>query len=377
MEASLANKFFSADGHVIEPEDLWTTRLDARWRDRAPHFEPRPQGDYTVIDGMAPMPMGLEGTVINDKVAGEIRSAARKRRSDARAGSSNPHARLADQDLDNLRGEVIYPGVGLALCGAPDAEYQAACFRAYNDWLAEFCAVAPQRLLGAGVIPPRASIDSAIKEAHRIARSGLKTVVMVTENVERPYISPEYDPWWAAMEEIGIPVAIHSGSTTKNETPGERGARMGHYGPHVVDTKIGRVMRALADLIWSGAVQKHPGLRIVMVEGGIGWVACTLRLMDHWWSDHWRWMKPRLEEPPSFYYKRNFYSTFEDDRAGLLTRELLNVDHLMWGSDYPHTEGTFPRSRERIAEDFRDIAEADTRKMVCDNAMRLYGLAAR
>jgi len=375
MENSDTDKFFSADGHVIEPPDLWTTRLDARWRARAPRFERRENGDYTVVDGMAPMPMGLEGTVINDKIAGEIRSAARKRRSDARPGSSDPYARLADQDLDHVCGEVIYPGVGLALCGAPDAEYQAACFRAYNDWLAEFCAVAPGRLNGAGVIPPRLPIDAAIAEAHRIVSSGLKTIVMVTENVERPYISPEYDPFWAAVEDLGVPVAIHSGSSTRNQTPGERGAIMGHYGSHVVDTKIGRVMRALTDLLWSGAAQKHPRLRIVMVEGGIGWVACTLRLMDHWWTDHWRWMKPRLEEPPSFFYKRNFYSTFEDDRAGLLTRELLNVDHLMWGSDYPHTEGTFPRSRERIAEDFRDIPEPDRRKMVRENAMRLYGLA--
>src|SRR5690348_11131985 len=102
MQSSIADKFFSADGHVIEPPDLWTTRLDARWRDRAPRFEHREQGDYTVVDGMAPMPVGLEGTVINDKIAGEIRSAARKRRSDARPGSSDPYARLSDQELDNV-----------------------------------------------------------------------------------------------------------------------------------------------------------------------------------------------------------------------------------------------------------------------------------
>ncbi len=97
--------------------------------------------------------------------------------------------------------------------------------------------------------------------------------------------------------------------------------------------------------------------------------------MDHWWEDHRRWMQPKLDEAPSAYFNRQFWATFEDDRAGLLTRELLNVDHLMWGSDYPHTEGTFPRSREQVAKDFKGIPEAEVRKMVAQNAAQLYGVS--
>src|SRR5690242_15229877 len=96
-----------------------------------------------------------------------------------------------------------------------------------------------------------------------------------------------------------------------------------------------------------------PKLRVVMAEAGIGWVAAMLRLIDHWWADHHRWAEPRLNEPPSFYCKRQVWFTFEDDRPGLLTRECLNIDRLMWGSDYPHTEGTFPVSRQRNREGFR------------------------
>jgi hypothetical protein len=102
------------------------------------------------------------------------------------------------------------------------------------------------------------------------------------------------------------------------------------------------MQRAMADLIWGAVPQRYPKLRFVLVEGGIGWVASVLRSMDHWWTDHHHWMEPKVNEAPSFYFKRQFWATFEDDRAGVLTRELIGVERLMWGSDYPHTEGTFP-----------------------------------
>jgi predicted TIM-barrel fold metal-dependent hydrolase len=96
--------------------------------------------------------------------------------------------------------------------------------------------------------------------------------------------------------------------------------------------------------------------------------------MDHRWADHRHWMEPKVDEPPSFYFKRQFWATFEDDRAGVLTRELIGVERLMWGSDYPHTERTFPHSREQIAKDFAGIPEAEVSQMVAGNAARLYGL---
>ncbi|HEY2105783.1 MAG TPA: amidohydrolase family protein, partial [Candidatus Binataceae bacterium] len=98
------------------------------------------------------------------------------------------------------------------------------------------------------------------------------------------------------------------------------------------------------------------------------------RLMDHWWEDHHHWLEPKLDEPPSFYARRQFYHTFEDDKAGLMHLPMLNENGLMWGSDYPHTEGTFPHSREQIAKDFADLPADVTRKIIRDNAARLYGI---
>jgi len=95
--------------------------------------------------------------------------------------------------------------------------------------------------------------------------------------------------------------------------------------------------------------------------------------MDHWWDDHRGWMEPKLPEMPSYYFHRQFFATFEDDRAGVLTRDMVGVDNLMWGSDYPHTEGVWPYSRNKVASNFAGICESDTRKMVHDNVARVFG----
>jgi predicted TIM-barrel fold metal-dependent hydrolase len=118
---------------------------------------------------------------------------------------------------------------------------------------------------------------------------------------------------------------------------------------------------------------RFPKHKWALVESGIGWIGATLEFMDHWWDDHKGWMEPRLPETSSTYFHRQFYATFEDDRAGVLTRELMGVENLMWGSDYPHTEGVWPFSRKKVASNFASIPETDTRKIVHDNTARLYG----
>lgn len=372
MEIGIPELYVSADSHVVEPKDLWVTRLDKRFRDRAPRIESRPDGDYGVIDGLTPAPVGLTGALMNDKIRGEIKDRGGKRHEETRPGGWDPQARLADQELDHIRAEMLYPGMGLGIFGAPDPEYQLACFQVYNDWLAEFCSAAPHRLAGAGVLPAKGPIEVIAQEAVRVVKNGLKSVLMVAEVPERPYSLPDYDSLWATLQELDVPISIHMGTSSGMQVP-ERLKAYGIYGVHVVDNKIGKGMRVIAQLIFGGVVQKFPGLRFVTVEGGVGWIAGVLHFMDHWWTDHHRWMEPRVDGPPSRFYKRNFWATFEDDRAAVLTRELLNVDHLMWGSDYPHTEGTFPHSREQIARDFNGIPAPDVCKLVSDNAAQLYG----
>lgn len=372
---SIEGSYVSADGHVVEPADLWTTRMDKRFRGRAPRIESRPENDYYIIDGHPPMAVGLEGAMMEDKVGkGQVETALGRRHADTRPGAWEPSARLADQDQDHLRAEVIYPGIfGLLFSNLQDAEYQRECVRVYNDWLSEFCAVAPKRLLGAGLLPLRGPLEWAIAEAERVAKKGLVSVMIPCDAVPS-YSSPDYDSLWAALQDFGLPLAAHSGTATGEESFVAKFQRMGIAFTHT-DGKVFQVERGLVDLIWSGVPARYPKLRFVMVEGGIGWIAALLNHMDHFWRDHHRWVEPKLDEPPSVYFKRQFWATFEDDRAGILTRDLIGVDRLLWGADYPHTEGVWPRSREQIAKDFVGVPEADVYKMVVDNAARLYNIA--
>lgn len=369
METKITNGYVSADGHVVEPADLWTTRMDKQWRERAPHIESRPDGDFFIMGDLPPYPVGGEGAMIEDKIAGEIKGFSGYRYDANRTGAWDPQARLADQELDHLRAEVIYPGVfGLLLTSVQDPEFQRACFRTYNDWLAEFCAVAPKRLLGVAVLPTGGPIEWTIAEAERAAKHGLRSVMMPVEPY-RPYYQEAayYEPLWPVLQDLGLPVAFH---VATGKVLDERFRRFG-VTAGVVKNKMLVVMPA-AELISLGVPARYPKLRFVLAESGIGHLAYAVRFMDHWWTDHRRWVGN--PEPPSAYFQRQFWATFEDDRAGLLTRELLNVDHLMWGSDYPHTEGTFPRSREQIAQDFAGIPEAEVYKIVAGNTAQLYGL---
>ena len=367
----MLDNFISADSHVVEPTDLWTSRMERRFRDRAPHFESGPAGDRWVVEGLHRLPIGLFGPMLDEKVKGGIGDHGQERRHDqTRPGAYNPEARIADQKLDHLHAEVVYPGFGLTLFGIPDAEYQRECIRVYNDWLAEFCASDPARLLGTGLLPMRGPVNWAIEEAQRCAKLGMRTLMIPATKRKPSYHVPAYEPMWAALEELNLPVSVHSGA---NDDPAELEPEI-PLAAQICEAKMFMMQRSLALLITSAVPQRFPQLRFVIVEGGIGWIAAQLRFMDHWWEDHHRWIQPRLGEPPSFFFKRQFWATFEDDRPGILTRHMLNVDRLMWGSDYPHTEGTFPFSLDQIRKDFADVPEDETRKMVYGNAMELYGI---
>ena len=292
--ASIEGGYISADGHFVEPADLWTTRMGKRFRDRAPRIDSRPEGDYYFIDGVTPFPVGLEGASMEDKIAGKIEAMVGNRHADTRPGAWDPKARLADQALDHIRAEVMYPGgFGLQFWAAPDPEYQRECVRVYNDWVSEFCSGAPDRFLGGGILPMRGPIEWSVEEAQRAAQmKGIRTLSMPTTMVGRPYSRPDYEPLWATLEAVGLPVSIHIGTT--GEPVYDAFQRMG-VGLGVVHQKIVTGLCGLAELIWAGVPQRYPKLGFIVAEGGIGWIPSLLIFMDHWWKDHHRWMEPKLE----------------------------------------------------------------------------------
>jgi len=222
------------------------------------------------------------------------------------------------------------------------------------------------------MLPIGGPIEAAVEEVRRARNKGLRTVCIPSGYPKIPFGDPYYQPLFSELQETGTPLSIHNAATEQQFMNVPRLA--GGATITFLENKYVDHFRTLTSMIMSGVPQAFPKLKVVLVEGGIGWIAAILHTMDHWWEDHHRWLQPRLDEKPSFYCHRQFHFTFEEDRAGLLTRELLNVDHLMWGSDYPHTEGTFPRSRAQVAKDFAGLEPELIEKLVKENCRRLYGL---
>ena len=159
---------------------------------------------------MRPRPLAFEGPMADLKAQGmEIPVPKGYRYEQNRLGSWDPNERLKDQDLDGVSGEVIYPGVGLHIVRAPDAEYLYACCRAYNDWLAEYCSVHPARLKGAALLPNRGLIEWAVSEAERAAKMGLVTAMLPSFMDDRAYNLPEWDRLWAALQDMNIVASMH------------------------------------------------------------------------------------------------------------------------------------------------------------------------
>jgi predicted TIM-barrel fold metal-dependent hydrolase len=368
-----AERIVSADSHVIEPADVWTARIDRRFADRAPRVVNEWNGrvgDYFVFEGMTPLPIAVFAVAgINPK---DFKKKMREGYSDVRPGGWDPVERIKDQERDGVAAEVIYPSFGMRLFQLEDSELRAACFRAYNDWLAEYCAHDPRRLAGIATIAlddPRQGTE----ELTRVAGRGLKGALIWGEApAERPYSDPAYNRFWEAAQELGVPISLHI-VTERRTAPTPDPAKVSIMKGYV--TLHHGIEKSLTELILGGVLERFPRLRIVSVENDIGWIPHFLQRADHAY-DRYRFLERdgAVPEPPSSYFRRQVYATFQDDRVGIVTRDLVGVGNLMWASDYPHSDSTWPHSRDVIARDFAGVAEPDRRRITADNAAQLYGI---
>jgi uncharacterized protein len=374
VSADVEFKLFSADSHVVEPKDLWLDRLPKRFQHQAPQVVSRDDGDYFVVPNtdMPAKPVGTEGAMINSKIAGRIESPKGFRFEDQRPGSWDPKARMIDQDAEGVIGEVIYPG-WLIVHSIADFELKAACVRAYNDWLFDdFCSYDPNRLVGAAALPVgNGPVDAAIEEAQKWADRGARAFLLPQAVPGKAWGDEHWEPMWAALQEIGLPVSFH-------QAAGQVAVFQNKMAPGVFwTTAVGNKISlgwVFMQLVYGAVPERFPDLRFVLVEGGIGWIAYQLTTMDHMFADHHEWTVPHLSLKPSEYFWRQFYATFEDDRAGILTLPMLDAQHVMWAGDYPHTEGNFPRAQEYVARDLDGVDPKTTRAITLDNAVDLYGV---
>jgi len=359
------------------PKDLWQRRVPARWRERCPRVADTPEGPYWFC--------GAERWDAWGGRKGAAGAMGGRRLALERGGVLEPGVlrptttalRLADMDRDGVDASVMYgPIVPLLI---EDPELRKVCYRAYNDWLAEFCSTAPERLIGVGLIP----IDdplAAAEEVRYLRQVGLRACMLLAARVQTPLWEEVWEVLWEAAAETNIPIGFHLGggmrtvvfSGPKSTNPGNMGVR--------VSTSPLQMDEPLAAVVFSGALERYPALKIVLAETGIGWLPYMLERMDDTYRkfvdapDFWRSHSGlALKMAPSRYFRRQIWATFQIDRAGLRLLDALGEDRVMWASDYPHADSTWPDSMKELDRMMGDIPSAERRKITCTNAAALYG----
>ena len=393
-------QLIDADGHVMEPVDLWLERMDhGKWGDWIPHTE-EIDGLYEVTYVGGEVRAG--GKEVIDKLCAETGISVQDYRAMAERmrlpGSNDPDARIIDMDRDGLEASVLYPSAGLfygpddPIKAFQNVEFVLDCQRAYNEWIADFCRAHPKRLFAVAIVPLQ-SPELAIRELERAVNQLDLVGACIRPSAyvdELPLSHSVYDPFWAACRDLDVPVALHPG--THIDTPGAcRKFQLVKNSGNTTETNfatseifggsgLGQAIGSAVDMIVSlgrllmgGVCERFPELRVLCLEAGGGWIPSLLERMDEQveaFTLDGRWLSLR----PSEYFKRQCYAGFECGEWNLAaSAEFLGADRILWATDYPHPE-YHPGVVSELLESIKPLSPDAQRRILCQNAIEAYRL---
>ena len=346
----------SGDSHVNEPRNLWSDNLPASLRSEALRgIKPGSDGGWDLV---------LEGQPLGTSAEAEPE----------RLRLADPGHRFEVMREEGVVGECIFPTIGLYVWQLPDPDIGAASCRVYNEWIADGLARSP-RFKCAGLVPTW-RVEDAVREVAWIADAGLGAFMLPA--VAAPdWNHRNWDPLWSAMQEARLPVVMHQG--TGHSMYFYRGPGAGVSNLVATQSIAPRTATLLAT---SGVLAAHPGIHVVFVEFNVGWLAWAMDTADYYTKafteagftpEGKRWVTPELPEPPSFYMRRQVHATFQDDPIGIGNVARTGAGSLIWGSDYPHNEGTYPHSRQTVARLAKEIrSDDDVERIFRTNAAELF-----
>src|SRR5262252_7458683 len=350
-------EMISADCHLDLcwlPPDLFTSRASAALRDRMPStglYEDGKRGIRRITD---------------------------------------PDLRLQDQDRDGVQAEVLYGVLGTT-GRMNDPEAAVEVLRIYNEWLADFCSRHPERYAGLASIPNH-PLEAAISEVERVVKRGaLRGLDIANSSDLKPLWDPYWNPLWDAIDSCGLPLHFHTvggytpehirtviaigSDPTRANTPGAPKADLpvarSAFASNITQFQM-NMSNILTSMIFAGIFERYPRMKLVLGESGIGWIPYVLWRMDAEWEDQFKDLS--LTMPPSEYWRRQCWATYQTDPIGVKLLDELGANKVMWGSDFPHPDGVWPDSRKYVARELGHLPADVRRKVVCENAGKLYGL---
>jgi predicted TIM-barrel fold metal-dependent hydrolase len=373
--AQAKKKYFmvSCDTHLMPPPKLFAERIEPRFRDMLPKVEVRDGVRYLIQHGMARAEPLFEPELFGEDMTRTKAGAAFSIHQEY----SPVEERVRDQDRDGVDGEVIFPnGPALLMWAGHDVEFILAQCRVWNDWAIEFCRPVLHRCSPVAAIPT-ADVDLAIAEVERVAKLGFKILSLPSKPIWGPddpdhtnYQYPAYARLWSAIEDSGLPVVFHVASGKDPRSARGYGGAITNYVVHA----MAPALEPLVSLCAAGVIERHPKLRFASIEANAGWLPWMLDSMDEAYRKHHFWIRPKLKELPSTYFRTNGMCSLGEDRPALLLAEEYGLqDNLMWANDFPHHEGTWPHSAEAIERNFGHLREQSRAKILGLNAARFFG----
>jgi predicted TIM-barrel fold metal-dependent hydrolase len=365
----MSARVIDADGHVLEPLEVFAAVPDEHrlqtTRDSygLDHVYVGDQEIVTVSLGK----IGTPGSAMSD--LGDSPDYG-----DAHRGGFDPVARLRDMDLEGIETAVLYPTLGLYFWAIADPAAATSIARAYNDWLASYCATDPARLRGAAMVPWQSPVDAAreLRRAHDDLGFGA-AFLRPNPCLGRTLTHPSHEPFWAAAEELGMTIGIHEGSSNFIETLASDRRPFNPLILHAVSHAFEQML-ACALLITQGVMEHHPGLRFAFLEAGGGWAPYWLWRLDEQ-VEGFGGFCPEMKLTPSEYFARQCWISFEIDEPSLpALAPILGAERIIWGSDYPHHDSTFPGAVEKLRATIAPLGAREQAQVLGTNALDCYRL---
>jgi predicted TIM-barrel fold metal-dependent hydrolase len=390
-------KIISVDDHIVEPATTWTDRIPSKYHDVCPRIVRAPMGEITFIGGKLTVKPGSEGNPTDwwyyedlkrpllrvDSSVGVPRDEITMKGityEDMRPGSYSQKERLEDMDGNHIEASLCFPTFprfcGQTFTEAQDKELALLCVQAYNDYqVEEWCAGTDGRLIPL-VIVPLWDAHLAAAEVRRNADRGVRAVCFseIPAYLGLPSIhDPDnyWDPFFTACDETSTVVNMHIGSSSKMpstspDAPAAVGSSLTHINAEL----------SMTDFLLSGLFERFSNLKVAYSEGQIGWIPHLMHRMDVVWEENrgWGGVGDKVPNPPSSYFKDHVFGCFFDDPHGLKLIDEIGEDNITYESDYPHSDSTWPRTREIAEKQMAGLTDQQRYKVVRGNAIELFGL---
>jgi len=369
----MSERVISADDHIdltYIPRDLWQKRLPAKYREAGPKVVNNDRGGTEwVREGKR---WGHWGSKRPENMIIVFDKAGLPEEPEPGVWrSTSVKYRLKDMDAEGIDAQVLYNFLDWSFT---DQELKSAVCTAFNSWQAEeLCAPSNGRLIGLATLPAH-DAQAAVKEMLRCQSIGLRGAYFDVWGAVKPIFDPMWEPLWSAAEESGMSINVHvgAGSHSLTKIPNDQPWKL----PSLAAVLGMQLEEVLATMILSGVLDRHPKMKFVLGESGIGWIPYVLERLDYEISQYGttRGSTVTLKASPREIFHRQCYATFSDEHLGVELISRTSADNFMWAADYPHGDGTFPHSSKIRERMFGKADAAMRRKILCDNAAKVYNL---